>query len=323
MKLLRLRHIAGAGLLLAGLLLFTYWTPDIPQKMLVAKYATGASDFIALPSGATAHYRMQGNDEGPTVLLIHGSNASLHTWEGWVDQLEEDYFVVTIDLPGHGLTGATPSEDYTYSGMVSFLKEFTNSVGLKSFFIAGNSMGGAVSLQYSLTFSEEVLGLILVDSAGIKTPEIATHKTDHPLAFRLAGNWYSGWVLENITPRSVAAEGLSKSMFDQTYLTEALIDRYWELALHPGNRSATNKRFAWYRSSRQELAVENISVPTLIIWGEEDVVIPVETAHELHKRIKGSQIVTHKGLGHIPMEENPRKTIKEAKNFLAAILAKN
>ena len=112
-------------------------------------------------------------------------------------------------------------------------------------------------------------------------------------------------------------------MADQTYLSEALIDRYWELALHPGNRSATNKRFAWYRASRQELAVENIHVPTLIIWGEEDMVIPVETGHELHKRIKGSQIVTHKGLGHIPMEENPRKTVKEAKNFLAAISASN
>ncbi len=313
----RVKYILGAIAVVIALTLFKYWTPDIPHETLAAKYATGASDFIDLPSGARAHYRIQGNDEGPTLLLLHGSNASLHTWEGWVDVLEDDYLVVSVDLPGHGLTGSTPSNDYTYSDMASFIHEFTTALNFREFYVAGNSMGGAVSMQYTLTYPKEVLGLILVDSAGINTPKNVKQKVDHPLAFRLAGNWYSSWIVQHITPWEIAAEGLSKSMADTTYLNDALIDRYWELALHPGNRYATNKRFAWYRNNRQELAAENLIVPTLIIWGEEDVVIPLEVGKTLNSRIADSKLITFKGLGHIPMEENPKKTVKAVQEFLS------
>ncbi|MEX0298348.1 MAG: alpha/beta fold hydrolase [Kordiimonas sp.] len=315
----RVKFILGAIIVVISLTLFKYWTPDIPRETLVNKYATGASDFIDLPSGARAHYRIQGNDEGPILLLLHGSNASLHTWEGWVDILEDDYLVVSVDLPGHGLTGITPSDDYTYSGMAAFIHEFTTTLSFQKYYLVGNSMGGAVSMQYALTYPNEVMGLILIDSAGINTPASALNKVDHPLAFKLAGNWYSSWIVEYITPWEIAAEGLSKSMADTTYLNETLIDRYWELALHPGNRYATNKRFKWYRNNRQELAIENLNVPTLIMWGEQDVVIPLDVGEELHKRIDNSKLKIFKDLGHIPMEENPKKTAKAADNFLATI----
>lgn len=321
MKLTWLRYVLLTLTLLIGLLIYKGWASDIPHEVLAAKYATGASDFIELPSGATAHYRMQGNDEGITVILLHGSNASLHTWEGWVDELEDDYFVVTVDLPGHGLTGGTPSSDYTYSGMVAFLAEFTETLGLKNFVLGGNSMGGAVSLKYALTYPDTLKGLILVDSAGINTPAAALGKVDFPLAFDLAGHWYSSWILNNVTPRSVVKEGLEKTLTDHTLINDHMINRYWELALHPGNRQATNKRFAWYRDDRRELSVKDVALPTLIIWGEDDKLIPVEVAHELDKRIANSELVVFEGLGHIPMEESPLKTVKPAKDFIASVVS--
>lgn len=312
-----IKYSIGAVIVVTGLLFYKHWTPDISHSELAAKYATGASDFIELPSGAKAHYRIQGNDKGPTVVLLHGSNASLHTWEGWVEALEDQYFVVTVDLPGHGLTGATPDGNYTYDGMMAFLEEFTKTIGLKRFSLGGNSMGGAVTLKYALTYPQKLDGLILVDSAGIDTPINANDKVHLPLAFQLAGHWYSSWLVQYITPRSLAGEGLITAVADPKTLNSAMIDRYWELARHPGNRNATNMRFTWYREGRTALPVENIKIPTLILWGQEDRLIPVETAHELSKRITGSTLTIFENLGHIPMEEDPKETIKPVKEFLA------
>jgi len=311
-----MKYMGFLIVLALGLLVYVGWASDIPHDKLAEKYAGGASDFIDLPSGARAHYRLQGNDQGPRLLLLHGSNASLHIWEGWVNALEEDYFIATVDLPGHGLTGATPADNYLYDGMVAFLKEFTTEIGFESFALGGNSMGGAVTLKYALTHPEQLTGIILVDAAGIDVPASAAHKVDFPVAFQLAGRWYTDWILENITPRSFIEEGLNKSVTNKAIVTPEAIDLYWELVRHPGNRRATGLRFAWYREGRSALPIEKITLPTLIIWGEDDKLIPVEVAHEMHKRIDGSQMQLFKDMGHIPMEEYPLETSAAAKAFL-------
>lgn len=301
-----------------GLALTVYisWTPDIPHEDLVAKYASGASDFIELPSGVKAHFRLQGNVEGPTILLLHGSNASLHTWEAWVDALEEDNFLVTVDLPGHGLTGATPTEDYSYQGMVDFVDEFVSALNLERFFLGGNSMGGAVTLSYALAYSEKLYGIVLVDAAGITSPEKTKITVKRPFAFEHAGKWYFDWILENITPRSIVREGLQTSVHDDSLITEALIDQYWHLVLHPGNRRATGLRFAWYRESA-DLDIDKIVVPTLILWGEEDSLIPVEVGQIMHRRIENSRFISYPNTGHIPMEEIPAISATAVRSFVS------
>jgi len=314
-----LKYALGIIVFLLVILLYVGWTPDIPHDELTTKYATGASDFIDLPSGTKAHYRVQGNDTGPTVLLLHGSNASLHTWDGWVTALEDDFFVVSVDLPGHGLTGPTPNSNYSYTAMAAFIKEFTEVLEINKFFLAGNSMGGAVSLQYALEYPAHILGLVLLDSAGIATPQAALKKVNRPLAFDLAGHWYGTWILQNITPRSMVIEGLEKSFNNSALITDEMIDRYWELVRHPGNREATNIRFAWYRDEQEELLIDKITLPTLIIWGEEDQLIPLEVGQAFHRRIKGSKLITFDGIGHIPMEESPVNTAKAAKAFMLQV----
>lgn len=299
-------------------LVYVGWASDIPHETLAAKYATGASEFMDLPSGARAHYRMQGSRTGKTIVLLHGSNSSLHTWEPWVAILSVEHFIVTVDLPGHGLTGQTPADNYTYVGMVDFVKEFTKAVGLEKFFLGGNSMGGGVTLAYALEHPEDVSGLILVDAAGTRLPALAADKVDYPLAFDLAGRWYTDWIIENVTPRSLAAEGLAKSVSVKNIVTEEAIDRYWELVRHPGNRRATGLRFAWYRSEgSRDLPVENINQPALVLWGDEDNLIPVESGHELDKRLPNSTLKIFNGVGHLPMEERPIETAGAVAAFLA------
>ena len=313
-----LKYLLAALMLGFALVVYISWTPDIPHETLAEKYATGASDFIELPSGARAHFRMQGNAEGPTILLLHGSNASLHTWEGWVDALDEDHFVVTVDLPGHGLTGPTPADDYTYGGMVAFVDEFASALNLQDFILGGNSMGGGVTLAYALAHGEKLQGIVLVDAAGVNPPADTKIPIKRPKAFDLAGRWYSDWILENITPRSFVEEGLKTSIVDHTLINDAMIDRYWELVRHPGNRRATGIRFAWYRDGgRADLDVAQINPPTLILWRAADSLIPPEVGQILAEKIEGAKLVTYPNIGHIPMEEIPAISATAVRSFVA------
>lgn len=314
-----LKYVVGVFALLLIVLVYLNWAPDIPHEVLAEKYATGASDFVELPSGARAHYRMQGNRDWQTIVLLHGSNASLHTWEPWVSQLSDRFFLVTVDLPGHGLTGTTPADDYTYQGMVDFLKEFVDTVGLNQFVLGGNSMGGGITLSYALAHPEDLTHLILVDAGGINVPPKPGEERDYPIAFDLAGRWYTDWIFENVMPRGLAAEGLQSSVSVKSVITDEMIDQYWELARHPGNRRATGKRFAWYRENGgRNLDVTGIALPSLIIWGDEDRLIPVSTAYFLNERLPNSQLRIFSGVGHLPMEEVPADTASAVSSFLDA-----
>lgn len=311
------KYVGVIFVLTVAALVYIGWASDIPRDKLIAKYATGASDFVDLPSGARAHYRMQGNTNGQTLLLLHGSNASLHTWEPWVTQLSDDFFMVTVDLPGHGLTGPVPSDDYSYQGMVKFVKEFTEALDIKNFILGGNSMGGGVTLAYTLQYPDDPTHLILVDAGGTQLPTPPQGEVDYPLAFELAGRWYSSWIIEYITPRNLASEGLFASVSVKDIVTEDMVDRYWELARHPGSRRATGIRFAGYREAgRRDLPVEGIALPTLIIWGDEDKLIPVELGYALDSRIPNSELKVFDGVGHLPMEEVAEESAEAVRAFL-------
>jgi pimeloyl-ACP methyl ester carboxylesterase len=101
------RFLIGGGFLLFLLSAFWYLSqPDIPRATLEAKYAGPPSQFVTLPEGTRAHVRDRGPRDALAVVLIHGSNASLYTWEPWAKRLSDMFRVITLDLPGHGLTGA-------------------------------------------------------------------------------------------------------------------------------------------------------------------------------------------------------------------------
>lgn len=293
---------------------------DKSKDELLPKYANAASQFVALPDGAVAHVRDQGNKAGPVLVLIHGSNASLHTWEPWAALLGAKYRVVTMDMPGHGLTGAVPNDDYSRTGMVAFVHEVTQKLGLTRYAIGGNSMGGGVAAQYAETWPDEVSALILVDASGI--PRKPQPGAKVPLAFRLAQTPVLNKLLLYVTPRSIIAEGLHKVFVDQSKVTDDMVARYYDLTLYDGNRRATGIRFRLPPSD--EATAEKlgaIKAPTLILWGEKDGLIPVEYAGEFQKRIPGSKVVIYPDVGHIPMEEVADRSAADVGTFLDAALA--
>lgn len=293
--------------------------PDMPREVLVQKYGQPPSQFTQLPSGATAHFRDQGNRDAPAVILLHGSNASLHTWEPWVREMGAQLRIITVDLPGHGLTGPTPQADYTLDGMGAFLDEFATQMGLTSFALAGSSMGGAVAVKYAQAKPWRVSALILVDSGGIFLPGM-----EPPVGVWIASTPVLNQITRVLPTRGLYETGLKASFVDQSVVTPEMIDRYWELNRGPGVRDATRKRFAtpWSdlvaEAKKIEAALPAMTTRTLILWGREDKLVPVAAGEFFRDKIPGAQLIVYDKVGHIPQEEIPAKSAADAAAFLLA-----
>ena len=131
-----------------------------------AKYGGPPSQFVAIADGVTVHLRDEGPKGAPAIMLLHGSNADLHTWEPWVQALRQDYRVIRFDQVGHGLTGPDPAHDYSRANYVADIAEVADALGLDTFILGGNSMGGKHALAFAVAHPERIAGLVLVDGSG-------------------------------------------------------------------------------------------------------------------------------------------------------------
>jgi pimeloyl-ACP methyl ester carboxylesterase len=305
--------LLALAVLLAGAF-FALSAPDIPRSVLEAKYATPPSRFITLPDGARAHYRIRGADGAPTLLLLHGSNATLFTWEPWSKALSNHFRVVSVDLPGHGLTGPVPDQDYSTAGMAKFVDEFADALGIKSFALAGNSMGGGVAAYFAEMHPDRVKALVLVDAGGIWTA-----RGDHvPLAFTLMRQKWLAGLLAKLNPKPLVREGLNDAIVRKAILTEQMIDLYSDMALLQGSRDAMVERFGQMTTDPDFVRdhVAALTMPVLILWGEQDHLIPIATAHAWNKAIPGSILIVYPATGHIPMEEAAGRSAADVRHFL-------
>ena len=310
------KFLIGLVIVLAALAA-AFWylhTPSIPRAVLEAKYATPPSQFVMLPDGARVHYRDRGPRSAPVLLLIHGSNASLFTWEPWAKRLSDSFRVITVDMPGHGLTGAVPDRDYSEEGMAKFVKEFADRLGLQTFALGGNSMGGGVAARFAEEYPARVSRLILIDAGGMPVKQ----GDRIPLVFRIAATPVLNQLILYFTPRSLVVEGLNDAIVHKSIITDRMIDTYWDFARMVGTREATLERFQTPDDNYVQQHIGAITMPTLILWGEEDHLIPVAAARKFHAAIPGSKLIIYPATGHIPMEEVADRSAADVRAFLTA-----
>jgi pimeloyl-ACP methyl ester carboxylesterase len=310
-----IKRIAIILVVLIGIGLALGWTSDSDPAAMRAKYANAESEFLNLGNGLTVHMRDQGRADAPALVLVHGSNSSLHTWEPWVKLLRQDYRILTFDLPGHGLTGADPKLDYSDANYVSVVNRLLEARGIQQAIIGGNSMGGGIAWKFALAHPEKTRALLLLNASGANVQS----DTPPPIGFRImrmAGLRELGRV---ITPRPMIAASLRGSYADPAKVQERDIDRYWELLRFPGNRDATVARFAAFVDAKPNdpVSLAAIKVPTLILWGNQDNVLTVKGADWFAKTIPGSAKIVYDKVGHLPMEEIPEKSADDVRAFLS------
>lgn len=273
------------------------------------------SQFVEIGDGVVVHLRDEGPRDGVPIILLHGSAADLHTWQPWVDGLTDSYRVIRFDQVGHGLTGPDTNEDYSLDNFVADVDEVADALDLDSFVLGGNSMGGGHAVAYALAHPDRLRGLILVDAGG------ASIKTEAKgnIGFTIARTPVINRVMKHITPRSMVAQSLSQSVSNQDVVTDAAVDRYWELLRYPGNRAATIARFSGKWATFSEDQVASIAVPTLILWGEEDALNPVDAGRWYDARLPDSELVIYPAIGHLPHEETPEASIADLRGWLARL----
>jgi pimeloyl-ACP methyl ester carboxylesterase len=284
---------------------------------LKEKYAPAPSSFLKM-DGMDVHYRDEGNpNDSIPIVLIHGTGASLHTFDNWASMLTKARFteggqsrVVRMDLPAYGLTGPFPSQNYTMGNYVDFIEHFLNARGIKHCILGGNSLGGLIAWQFALKNKGMVDKLILIDAAGY-----AQKSKNVPIAFRMARIPFLNKIFTFITPRFVIKSSVENVYADKTKVTDAIIDRYFDLSLRAGNRQAFVGRTA-LRDSNQISQIHTLQQPTLVLWGEQDGLIPVENAYHFHDDLPNDTLVILKNMGHVPMEENPSESLKPVLDFL-------
>jgi pimeloyl-ACP methyl ester carboxylesterase len=300
---------------IALLIVAIFWRNDIPLEDLKKKYATGASQFMEV-EGLQVHYRDEGNkNDTLPLVLIHGTGASLHTWEGWIQALKADHRIITLDLPAYGLTGPNQTGNYSMKYYTQFLDAFLNKLNVSKFILGGNSLGGSITWQYALVFPTKVAKMILVDAGGYPMQSKSV-----PIAFRLAAIPILSAILKNVTPRSIAENSLKNVYVNDEKVTPALVDRYLELTLREGNRKAFIDRIKMHDFGEKDinyLKINTLSIPTLVLWGAQDGLIPISVAEHFHTDLPHDTLVILENLGHTPMEEEPKKTVNVVKEFLS------
>ncbi|MEO9969062.1 MAG: alpha/beta hydrolase [Hyphomonadaceae bacterium] len=288
---------------------------DIPFQSLETVYTSQNSQFLTLSDGVKLHYRDEGLESGDTLVLVHGFAASLHTWEPWVERLKDDYRIISLDLPGHGLSRNPDGDKMNPGYFGEMIDEMTMQLQADTFVLVGNSMGGATAWQFALEYPERLEGLVLVDASGWPSE----NDDNRPLVFSLLDNSVARFLLKDLDMSGLVHSGLRDSFFDQALVTENMVERYVSLSRAPGHREGILAMSA-QRDDRviaTEALVSQINSPTLILQGREDNLVAASGAEKFAAGIPRSELIIYDNVGHLPQEEIADRSAADLQDFLA------
>jgi pimeloyl-ACP methyl ester carboxylesterase len=255
---------------------------------------TVRSKGVVLRDNTVVHYLEAG--QGPVLFLVHGLGSSSAVWRDDIDILAKKYRVIAPDLPGYGKSDR-PRADYSIDYHAAVVKEFIDALGESKGAIAGNSLGGWIAAVFTLNNPGMVSHLILVDSAGLRRDTVP------PV---------------NLNPSTKEEQkALLLALYaDPSRVTEKMINDQWE---YRRDIQATVQATLASLKTRMPLLdgrLKNIKTPTLIIWGKQDALIPLEFAGRFAKGIPGSKLVVIDKAGHLPQAEQPGAFCRAVKGFV-------
>jgi len=282
-----------------------FYAPNKPYAQVKAKYSLSNSQFTPI-MGMPAHYTVQG--QGPNLVLLHGTASSLHTWDGWAQKLATNFKVIRFDLPGFGLTGHNPSNDYSKKMYLNFINQMLQHLGVEKCYMAGNSFGGDLAWNYAIEYADKVEKLILVDASGYPVDPSKV------LGFKLATNPITRPLTKRFTPKALVKKSVQQVYGNPNLVSENLVQRYYDLLLMEENRDGLNQRIIQYKSNQSD--IKKVEQPTLVMWGKKDVLIPFSDAQSFMRDLPNAQLAAFDELGHVPMEEAPIETALAARKFL-------
>jgi pimeloyl-ACP methyl ester carboxylesterase len=260
-------------------------------------------------------YRRGG--DGPVLLLLHGIAGSSQTWIPAMELLSEEYTVVAPDFVGHGHSDK-PSGDYSLGNFANWMRDLLTVLGIDRATVVGQSFGGGVAMQFAYQFPDRCERLVLVDAGGLGR--------DVNWALRLVTLPAAEYVLPVVFPSFVRGWGDSVArLAERVGFRSVPAVEVWH-----AYRSLTEveHRQAFVRTMRSVIdpggqtvsAMDRLylaeRIPTLIVWGEQDRIIPVAHAYEALKAAPHSRLEVLPGIGHFPQSEDPEAFVAILTDFL-------
>jgi pimeloyl-ACP methyl ester carboxylesterase len=256
--------------------------------------------------GVSIHYRELG--AGSPVVLVHGFGASLETWRGVHEALARDHRVIAIDLKGFGWS-SRPEGDYSPAAEAALVWAVLDQLGAKDqVAIVGHSWGSSVVLAMALARPERVSRLALA-SAYVYDAQV-------PSFFRWAQKGGMGEVLFRLYYRERMEERIPLAYHDDWYVTQEKVDRVEAELARPGATAAALAAARGHRFAAMERRYSTVAVPTLLLWGDDDLITPLIYGERLLRDLPDAKLVVFPACGHIPMTEAQNLMIRELAAFL-------
>jgi pimeloyl-ACP methyl ester carboxylesterase len=302
----RILHWAAAlfFLAIAGLALWLY-APDKPRAALEAAYP---GEYLHV-RGQRVRMLDTGPRDAPALILLHGFGSSLDTWDPWAKALSGQYRVIRFDLPGFGLTGPDETRDYSDARTLLVLEGLMDRLGVARATLIGNSLGGRFAWEFAARFPLRVEKLVLISPDGFASPGFDYGKAPEvPFVMNLMP-----WV----GARALIRDNLAPAWANPEALPDAVLDRYRDMLLAPGVRHAILDRTRQTILTDPSARLRTITAPTLILWGEQDRMIPIRNAQDYLRLMPHACLVRLPGMGHVPFEESPAASLPPLVRFLA------
>jgi pimeloyl-ACP methyl ester carboxylesterase len=305
----------GLGTAFFAVALYGLWTPDLERAELEKRYFSSSPQIIDV-DGLKVYYKETGPQGAPALLLLHGFGSSLQAWDDWSLKLEQKYRVIRLDLPGFGLTGASPANDYSEEKDLAILTYFADKLGLEKFSVMGHSMGGKMAWSLAASQPERVQALVLMAPDGFpETKDIGTKPYEVPAIMGL---------IKYVLPKYLVRKSIEPAFVQADALNDALVNRYFDMLRAPGVRGAILERSNQTIYTDPVPRLKAIKAPTLLIWGEQDQMIPSTNAQSYANVLSNSTTVLIPKLGHLLQEEQPEKGLTAVIQFLDShLLIKN
>ena len=303
-----LLRILGALILLivAAFALFAFLMQPAGLDQARSDWMT-TEDRLVQAAGQSWRVRESGPEGAPAVVLIHGFSHSLETWEPLADQLESDQRVIRFDLPGHALTGARADSAYSVEETVDQVSALLETLAPETFVLGGSSLGGLISWRYAAENPGRVDGLILISPGGYPNLGVGEEPAPVPAQVRF---------YLTAAPQAGVAAATAALYADPSRLTEAQLERIGAMMRVEGVGEALVERIEQFTLPDPNPALRSIDTPTVVIWGDQDAMIPPTHGPRFAAAMGDAELVLIEDAGHMPHAEQSGAVAGAVRTFL-------
>lgn len=271
------------------------------------------SRFVEI-EGVRVHFQEKG--AGVPLVLLHGNNSSNYTWKEVFDTLAEKHRVVAVDLKGFGFT-SKPEGDYRVEAQAALVVRLMDELKIERAVLCGSSYGGGVALALAIDYPSRVGGVVLVDSAAFsdhRGASLAPSFTKWPYVGAAA-------TALALMSDSLVRDGLKQSFYDDARVTDERVAAYYLPLTTRGGQYAARRVREQRHFGRVEKMLDRVTQPALLIWGAEDLLIPLEDGKRLQSGLPNSRLLVFDSCGHLPQEEMPERFAREVLDFTSRLKA--